>query len=102
MSLVLLNHCQVTDYTFELRVCGDQQDRELCPNHGICIHVMDDMYLQKRVLRFLPLPIQDPTNAAIVLSTEKLMTMVDTGMERHEQLQSLLPVLGEQHDEHIF
>jgi hypothetical protein len=40
------NHCQVIDYTFKLRVCGDQ-DCELCPNHVICTHVTDDMDLQK-------------------------------------------------------
>ena len=32
--------------------------------------------------------------------TEKAMEMVDAGMERHEQLQSLL-VVGEQNDEKI-
>eukprot|EP00978_Attheya_sp_CCMP212_P026518 scaffold87387_cov63-Attheya_sp.AAC.2 len=62
------NHCQVTDYTFKLRVCGDQ-DCELCPNRGIRTPVTDDMDLQKRVLGFLPLPIQDPTNAAKCMST---------------------------------
>jgi hypothetical protein len=50
------------------------------------------------VLGFLPLPIQDPINAAFFLSTEKAMAIVDRGMERHEQLKSL-PVLGEQHNE---
>ena len=60
------------------------------------------MELRKRVLGFLPLPIQDPTNAAIFLSTEKAkaMAMVDGGMDRHEQLKSL-PVLGEQNNEKI-
>eukprot|EP00978_Attheya_sp_CCMP212_P025217 scaffold80767_cov35-Attheya_sp.AAC.1 len=38
------NHCQVTDYTFELRVCGDQ-DCELFPNRGIRTPVTDDMDL---------------------------------------------------------
>ena len=33
-------------------------------------------------------------------STDKEMPMVDAGMERHEQLQSL-PFLGEQNDENI-
>eukprot|EP00978_Attheya_sp_CCMP212_P041895 scaffold246347_cov47-Attheya_sp.AAC.4 len=73
------NQCQVTDYAFELRVCGDQ-DCELCPNCGICTPVTDDMDIRKQVLGCLPLPIQDPTNAAKCMSTEKqAMAMVDKG-----------------------
>ena len=93
------NHCQITDYTFELRVCGDPECK-LCPNRGIRTPVTDDMELRKRVLGFLPLPIQDPTNEAKILSTEKAVAMVDGGMDRHEQLKSL-SVLGEQNDEKI-
>eukprot|EP00978_Attheya_sp_CCMP212_P046529 scaffold397031_cov31-Attheya_sp.AAC.1 len=33
--------------------------------------------------------LRDPTNGAIFLSAEKAVAMVDMGMERHEQLQSL-------------
>jgi hypothetical protein len=60
--------------------------------------IVESALPRKRVLGFLPLPIQDPTNAAKFLSTEKAMAMVDGGMDRHEQLKSL-PVLGEQNDE---
>ena len=91
------NHCQITDYPFELRVCGDPECK-LCPNRGIRTPVTDDMELRKRVLGFLPLPIQEPTNEAKFLSTEKAVAIVDGGMDRHEQLKSL-PVLGEQNDE---
>ena len=56
------NHFQVTDYNFELRVCG-YRDCEPFPNRGIHTTVRDDTDLQKRVLGFLPLPIQDPTSA---------------------------------------
>eukprot|EP00978_Attheya_sp_CCMP212_P035048 scaffold150431_cov65-Attheya_sp.AAC.2 len=40
------NHCQVTDYTFKLRVCGGDQDCKLYPNRGIHTPVTDDMELQ--------------------------------------------------------
>ena len=42
------NHCQVTDYTFELIVRGDQYF-ELCTNRVICNPVTDDMDVQKLV-----------------------------------------------------
>jgi hypothetical protein len=40
------NHCQVTDYTFKLRVCGDQ-DCELWAQPWNPHPVMNDMDLQK-------------------------------------------------------
>ena len=94
-----LNHCQITDYTFEMRVYGDQ-DSELLPNCGIRTHFTDDMDLQKIVLGFLHLPIQDPTNATKRLITEKVLAMVEATMKSHEQLQ-VLPVIGQQKNENI-
>eukprot|EP00978_Attheya_sp_CCMP212_P013889 scaffold34995_cov40-Attheya_sp.AAC.1 len=41
------DHCQVTDSTFKLRVCGDQ-DCELCPNRGIHTPVTDVMDLLQK------------------------------------------------------
>eukprot|EP00978_Attheya_sp_CCMP212_P009742 scaffold23194_cov54-Attheya_sp.AAC.8 len=45
--------------------------------------------------------LRDPTNAAKFMSTEKAMSMVDKGMERHEKLKSLPVLVGEQNDEKI-
>ena len=80
-------------------MCG-YQDCKLFSNRGIRTTVTDDTDLRKRVLGFLTLPIQDPSSATKKMSIDKEMPMVDAGMERHEQLQSLT-FLGEQNDENI-
>jgi hypothetical protein len=55
---------------------------------------MDGMDLRERFLGFLPLPIQDPANAAEFLSAEKAMALVDIGMERHEQRTAVITCSG--------
>ena len=82
-----------------MSVYGDQYF-DLCPNRVIRNPITNDMDLRKQVLGFLPLHIQDPTNATKHLSTEKAMPMVDVGMDIHEQLLSL-SVLGEKNYETI-
>ena len=59
-----------------MSVYGDQYF-DLCPNRVIRNPITNDMDLRKQVLGFLPLHIQDPTNATKNLSTEKAMPMVD-------------------------
>ena len=81
----------MTDYTFELRLCGES-GCTLCPTRTVRTPETGDGKLRRNVLRFLALPINDPTNKDKFLSPEEARRRVDAGMTRAEQLKSL-PVL---------
>ena len=90
------NHCQRTEFTFELRMLDNgKDDCDLCDRikRGIrIVYVKIGGYnLQKEVLRWMDLPIPDPSDGDHFLSPTHAREYIDINDVSFDELKKMMP-----------
>ena len=88
------NHCRTTEFTFELRMCG-VTGCDLCARFKRTIRtpnvVVNGRNLRQEVIRWLDLPLPDPSNKDHFLSPVDARNYIDTNAVTFETLKKCMP-----------